>query len=46
MWWCKPIILALRRLEFEVSMGYIVRPCFKKRKEVRKTIGSEKMLMK
>jgi hypothetical protein len=36
-WWPRPIILALRRLRqkanvSEVSLGYIARPCLKKKK--------------
>jgi hypothetical protein len=37
MWWYIPIIPALRRLrqedlKVETSLGYIVRPCLKKKK--------------
>jgi hypothetical protein len=44
-WWYKPIIPALKRLRqqdcgFQVSLGYIVRPCLKKeRKKERKKKG-------
>jgi hypothetical protein len=36
VWWCTPIIPALRwprqkNLEFEVSLGYLGKPCLKKK---------------
>jgi hypothetical protein len=45
-WWCTLVIPALRRLrqeacEFEVSLGYIARPCLKKELQiVGKTVYS------
>jgi hypothetical protein len=51
VWWCIPVVLALRKLnqedyEFKVSLDYIARPCLKtpkpkerKRKEKDKAIA-------
>lgn len=42
VWWCTPLVPALGTLrkeglcEVEASLGYSVRPCFKKDKEGRK----------
>jgi hypothetical protein len=39
-----PVIPALRELrhEFQVSLGYVVRPCLKKRGEGRRSRGEGK----
>jgi hypothetical protein len=40
VWWYIPVIPAIRRLrwenpKFKPSLGYIVRPCLKKKKNVQ-----------
>jgi hypothetical protein len=37
-WWFRPVIPAIRKLrhKFKASLGYIVRPCLKKKKKKKK----------
>jgi hypothetical protein len=47
LWWCTPVILVVKRLrqedfKLQASLGYIVGPCQKREREVRKEGRTER----